>query len=263
MWSAALTLPKRWCPRSQSKRRAPGRGRPQLGLQSRAPRLPQRLVQALLLGTLTRAAFLRPSSSASSSMSTADAGGAARRRASRAQKLRLLRAPTTLSSQRLASRARDRASPLFHFEPQGLLPAGVHGCAAAVCHDSQPALCRRRGLLRRRSRGASRRRSRASADVNASRDPLRAPASGKQRRSLPLFLAAALRQKCGRVHLLLGPLPACVRARPSALHLHLWRRGGSDRWSHRGDSLLRNRRLLSPWCGRQNVKRLSDIWALQ
>lgn len=244
LWSAALlTLPKRWCPRSQSKRRAPGRGRPQLGLQSRAPRLPQRLVQALLLGTLTRAAFLRPSSSESSSMSTEDAaatGGGPARRRSRAQKLRLLRVG------RRAQRARPRAaragpgSPLFHFEPQRLLPAGVHGCAA-VCHDSQPALCRRRGLPRRRSRGASRRRSRASADVNASRDPLRAPPA---RSALPL---AALRQKCGRVHLLLGPLRACVRARelvrPSLAPLAPLAARCSDRWSHRGPP-LRNRRLL-------------------
>lgn len=98
---AALTLPKRWCPRSQSKRRAPGRGRPQLGLQSRAPRLPQRLVQALLLGTLTRAAFLRPSSSASSSMSPAWG-----RRRSRAQKLRLLRDHRRSSEHGRQTRAR-------------------------------------------------------------------------------------------------------------------------------------------------------------
>ncbi|CAN8018564.1 unnamed protein product, partial [Ixodes persulcatus] len=78
-----LTLPKRWCPRSQSKRRAPGRGRPQLGLQSRAPRLPQRNNQALLLGPLTRAGFLPPRTSASSSSWR-------RRSAASAQKLRLL-----------------------------------------------------------------------------------------------------------------------------------------------------------------------------
>lgn len=117
------------------------------------------------------------------------------------------RPPTQLRARPANARARG-ASPLFHFEPQRLLPAGVHCAAraAAVCHDSQPALCRRRGLLRRRSRGASRRRSRASADVNASRDPLRAPASGNGGAAGG---ALPLQQKCGRVH-----LPACVRARP-------------------------------------------------
>lgn len=84
-------------------------------------------------------------------------------------------------------------------------PASIALLLAAVCHDSQPALCRRRGLLQRRSRGASRRRSRASADVNASRDPLRAaPASGN---SQPVALSPSAAPAKVR-----SRAPACVRA---------------------------------------------------